>query len=137
MNTDAYTPKETTRRIIIASEAKAKQPYQNVVLRNFYGGSLLGMGCMFSILATGGAPQLTSDNPGLTKIIAGFVFPVGLIFIILTGAELLTGNIMYMTFLLLERKMTILQVLTNWVSCLFLTIGTRLASTRGPASILP
>jgi len=69
---------------------------------------------MFSILATGGATELTADDPGLTKIIAAFVFPVGLIFIILTGAELITGNIMYMTYLLLERKITIPQLLANW-----------------------
>lgn len=116
MNTDAYTPVQTTQRIIIAAAAKAKQPYQNVVLRNFYGGALLGMGCMFSILITGGATSVTADDPGLTKVLAAFVFPVGLIFIILTGAELITGNIMYMTFLLLERKVTIPQVLINWVS---------------------
>lgn len=115
MNTDAYTPVQTTQRVLVAAAAKASQPYQNVLLRNFYGGSLLGMGCMFSILATGGATQLTTEDPGLTKIIAAFVFPVGLIFIILTGAELITGNIMYMTFLLLERKVTIPQVLINWV----------------------
>lgn len=77
MNTDAYTPVQTTQRVLIAAAAKAKQPYQNVVLRNFFGGSLLGMGCMFSILATGGATELTADDPGLTKIIAAFVFPVG------------------------------------------------------------
>lgn len=116
MNTDAYSPVQTTQRVLIAAAAKAKQPYQNVVLRNFYGGSLLGMGCMFSILVTGGATSLTADDPGLTKVLAAFVFPVGLIFIIMTGAELITGNIMYMTFLLLERKVTVWEVVVNWVS---------------------
>jgi len=34
--------------------------------------------------------------------------------IILTGAELFTGNILYMTMLLLDRKVSILETLVNW-----------------------
>lgn len=115
MSTDAYTPVQTSQRVLAAAHHKLTQPYQNTLLRNFMGGCMIGMGGMFYIIASGGAAELTAEDPGLTKLIASSLFPVALIFIILTGAELITSNIMYMTLLLLERKINILQLLINWV----------------------
>jgi formate/nitrite transporter len=50
---------------------------------------------------------------GLTKLIGGFVFSLGLILVIITGAELFTGNnLIVMAFV--SRKITLMQLLRNW-----------------------
>jgi formate transporter len=50
---------------------------------------------------------------GLTKLIGGFVFSLGLILVIITGAELFTGNnLIVMAFV--SRKITLGQLLNNW-----------------------
>ncbi len=41
---------------------------------------------------------------GLVSFAAASVFPVALFLIVATGSELVTGNIMYFTAALLERK---------------------------------
>ena len=40
----------------------------------------------------GSIPGVAADNPGLKRLIQGLVFPVGLLLVIINGAELFTGN---------------------------------------------
>jgi formate/nitrite transporter FocA (FNT family) len=39
---------------------------------------MLSFGGLLSAILQGGSPSLTSSNPGIVKILGGFVFPVGL-----------------------------------------------------------
>ena len=75
---------------------------------------MLSFGGLLSEIVNGGSPGLTDSNPGIVKILAGFVFPVGLVMcvshqfplsprliyspvptrIVLQGQELLTSNMM-------------------------------------------
>jgi formate/nitrite transporter len=50
---------------------------------------------------------------GLTKLIGGFVFSLGLILVIITGAELFTGNNL-IVMAVVSRKITLGQLLNNW-----------------------
>ena len=50
---------------------------------------------------------------GLAKLIGGIVFATGLMMVVLTGAELFTGNVL-MTFSLFEKKITFLELLKSW-----------------------
>lgn len=43
------------------------------------------------------------------------MFPIGLVMIVLTGADLFTSNIMFMTTAFLHRRVTIIDVLTSWI----------------------
>jgi len=42
-------------------------------------GVLLSFGNLLSEIVSAGSPGLNSSNPGLVKILSGFVFPVGLV----------------------------------------------------------
>ena len=73
---------------------------------------MLSFGGLLSEVLQGGAAGLTASNPGIVKILGGFVFPVGLVMcvyvpplsapdlltsttrIVLQGQELLTSNMM-------------------------------------------
>ena len=50
---------------------------------------------------------------GLSKFIGGSVFSVGLILVVLAGAELFTGNSL-MSIPLFQRRITYLDILRNW-----------------------
>ena len=50
---------------------------------------------------------------GLGRCLAGFVFPSGLILVVLAGAELFTGNVM-MLLPLVRRRITLFGMLRNW-----------------------
>jgi hypothetical protein len=40
---------------------------------------MLSFGGLLSEIVSGGSPDLTKSNPGIVKILGGFVFPVGLV----------------------------------------------------------
>ena len=81
-------------------------------MMQFLAGVMLSCGGLLNIVITGGSPGLTASNPGIVKILGGFVFPVGLVMsmnstfkyvsssqmriyrIVLMGLELLTSNMM-------------------------------------------
>lgn len=50
---------------------------------------------------------------GLAKLIGGVVFSTGLMMVVLTGAELFTGNVL-MTFSVLEKKISLWELLKSW-----------------------
>lgn len=53
-------------------------------------------------------------NPGLSRVVCGLLFPFGLIMVIITGAELFTGNCM-ITISLLEKKAVLSGMVRNLV----------------------
>jgi formate/nitrite transporter FocA (FNT family) len=40
---------------------------------------MLSFGGLLSEIVSGGSPDMTKSNPGIVKILGGFVFPVGLV----------------------------------------------------------
>ena len=59
---------------------------------------------------------LAAANPGLSNLVKGaFGLPFGLSMVILTGAELFTGNVFVMLSGLLSKKVTQAQVMKNWL----------------------
>ena len=50
---------------------------------------------------------------GIAKLIGAMTFATGLMMVVLTGAELFTGNVM-MSFAVIEKKITIGRLLRNW-----------------------
>jgi len=76
-------------------------------------GIYIGFGGVFSTLV---ATQTNSVWPyGFVKMLQGLVFSLGLILVIIGGAELFTGN-MLMIIPFLQRKISIGELLRNWGS---------------------
>ncbi|MDO4245769.1 MAG: formate/nitrite transporter family protein [Deinococcus sp.] len=55
------------------------------------------------------------ETYGLGKMVAGIVFPTGLMLVLVAGAELFTGNTM-MLISVLERQVSVGKLLGNWVT---------------------
>src|SRR5699024_3467677 len=53
------------------------------------------------------------DTYGLGKMVAGLMFPAGLMFVLIAGADLFTGNIL-ITLAALKKKVTWSQAFKNW-----------------------
>lgn len=67
--------------------------YRQVFLNSFLGGPLLGFGCALA-LSTNASPWFQTNAPGLIKSISAAFFPVGIMMVILTGADLFTSYIL-------------------------------------------
>jgi len=72
---------------LAAAEKKAALPFGRMVALGAIAGACIALGACTSSMAAHGVA-----NYGLARLVAGAVFPVGLILIVLAGAELFTGN---------------------------------------------
>ena len=119
-----------------AGKYKVGLPAWNMVLRGFMSGAYIAMGgALATVCSTGiaySAAQITAGavpggfaSAGMTQLILGAVFPVGLIITVLTGAELFTGDAMLAPMAAFIHKISWAQVLTLWV---FVYIGNLIGS---------
>ncbi|MDN7023930.1 formate/nitrite transporter family protein [Methanoculleus sp. FWC-SCC1] len=96
-----------------AGKYKTGLPAWNMLLRGLMAGSYIAMGgALATVCSTGVAAFL---GAGFAKLILGAVFPVGLIMIVLTGAELFTGDAMLAPMAAFIHKISWASVLNLWV----------------------
>lgn len=74
---------------IIESKAKTTTPAWRLLLLGILAGMFIAFGASSSSLAIH-----AMENSGLAKVVAGTIFPVGLMMIVLIGGELFTGDCM-------------------------------------------
>ncbi len=103
------TLKETIETYDRVGQGKTASPLWRLVLLGVLAGFWIGCGALASSIAACGIA-----DPGLAKLVSGLVFPFGLIMVILSGAELFTGNCLLAS-PLLRRKLTVAQCLRNLV----------------------
>ncbi len=108
--------------------AKAKMPFLKLLALSVLAGAFIAMGALFattvgagdiSVRDALGEPAFSSGMPyGVTRLLAGIVFSVGLILVIVGGAELFTGNnLIIMAFS--SRRVTLRALLRNWAVVYF------------------
>ena len=85
-----YTAKEAVEVYVAGSEKRAKNSALKVFVLAIFAGMFIGFGAAGSSLAVHNI-----DNVGVARLVAGVVFPVGLMMVLLTGAELFTGNCLF------------------------------------------
>jgi formate/nitrite transporter len=104
-----------------AGKYKVGLPAWNMLLRGFMAGAYIAMGgalatvCSTGIAASDAALRYGTASAGFAQLITGAVFPVGLIIIVLTGAELFTGDAMLAPMAAFIHKISWAQVLNLWV----------------------
>ena len=104
-----------------AGKYKVGLPVWNMILRGFLSGAFIAMGaalatvCSTGIQATDVAMRFGAASPGVSQLILGAVFPVGLIITIMTGAELFTGDAMLAPMAAFIHKVSWASVLNLWV----------------------
>jgi len=104
-----------------AGKYKVGLPAWNMLLRGFMAGAYIAMGgalatvCSTGIQASDAALRYGTASAGFSQLITGSVFPVGLIIIVLTGAELFTGDAMLAPMAAFIHKISWAQVINLWV----------------------
>ncbi|KIK67328.1 hypothetical protein GYMLUDRAFT_37421 [Collybiopsis luxurians FD-317 M1] len=121
MDTNNLTLKPASVAVAIVENTVIKHntPYLVIFVKAFLAGVMLSFGGLLSEVISGGATGLTSSNPGIVKILGGFVFPVGLVMIVLNGYELLTSNMMYFPMAVLARAIPWWSLPVNWIIVTF------------------
>lgn len=102
-STGAYSPIDATRQTLHLGEHHVSESSLLCFIKNIYGAMLLAVGSLMSLVLSTGFPGAAADNPVLPHLLQGFTFPIGLILVYLTGAELYTGYPMWQTLTLLSH----------------------------------
>ncbi len=117
---DAHKPAEITRLIRLAGVTKAELAFLPLLMLSLLGGAFISLGALFYTQTTAGYEELT----GALKLMGGVTFSLGLILVVIGGAELFTGNTM-IVMAYVDRKIGTLALLRNWTVVL---IGNALGS---------
>lgn len=121
-----FTPKEATEAFRVTAINKSKRTLPEFALMAMIGGAFIALGGLLTVAVAGGMPGVAEANPGLTRLVAGMLFPVGLIMVSVTGADLFTSNCAGFTFPLLKKDLpahTLIKVLV--LSYIFNFVGTQ------------
>ncbi|WP_311492034.1 formate/nitrite transporter family protein [uncultured Anaerococcus sp.] len=116
METDLSPDKILPRAIDIYTN-KTKINIKTLMVLGFFAGAFVSLAAEASTLA---ASSLLADKTSFAigKLVQGLVFTPGLIFILLAGGELFTGNCL-MTIPLLEKKINLKTMIRSWILVYF------------------
>lgn len=108
---DAIPPQEVALKAEQLGVDKVAKPLLSVLALSVLAGAFIALGAIFSSTVAVGAGEFPF---GVTKLLSGVTFSLGLILVVIAGAELFTGNnLIVMAWA--SRRVTTLQLLRNWL----------------------
>ena len=107
---DAFSPKEIAERVESVGVAKARLPLLQMAMLGVLAGAFIGLGALYFVLVL--------SDPGLgfatSRVLGGVCFSLGLLLVVVAGAELFTGNNL-LAMAWADGKLSTGEVLRNWV----------------------
>ncbi|MCJ7828277.1 MAG: formate/nitrite transporter family protein, partial [Dehalococcoidia bacterium] len=107
--TDCRPPAEMALKMEAVGVTKANGNIWTISLLGILAGFFIGLGAMFATLVT----TDIQIGFGLTKLVGGIVFSLGLILVVVAGAELFTGNAL-MVGSRASGRIRLSQLFQNW-----------------------
>lgn len=124
-----FTPMEAADAFRRAAIDKSKRSFPQFAVMAILGGAFIAFGGLLSVMVAGGIPGIGAANPGIVKFVAGAMFPIGLIMVSVTGADLFTSDCAGLTFPLMRKELTAGRVMAVLaISYLFNFIGAQLVA---------
>jgi len=107
---DALPPPDVARKAERVGAFKAAMPALDLFVLGVLAGAFIALGAAFATTVGSGA----ADVPyGVTRLLVGLAFTLGLILVVVAGAELFTGNnLIVMAWA--SRRVSTLGLLRNW-----------------------
>lgn len=107
---EALDPYEMADRAEKMMITKVQKPFSKVFIASTYGGFFIGLAFTFFTLVTTGSSTMPY---GMAKLVGGLCFSMGLILVVVCGADLFTSTTL--TFIAKgSNKITWLQLFRNW-----------------------
>jgi formate/nitrite transporter FocA (FNT family) len=95
MSTGALEPRKAAEKTLETGVHHLEEDVQLTFLKNIYGALLVSAGGLLSLILVTGSPKLSESSPGISHLLQGLAFPIGLVMVYLVGAELYTGYPMW------------------------------------------
>jgi formate/nitrite transporter len=116
---DAYAPAEIARRVESVGVSKARLPTLPLLMLGMLAGAFIGLGALLFVLVKSDATLGFASS----AILGGLVFSLGLLLVVVAGAELFTGNNL-LAMAWADGRISSVEVLRNWgLVCLANFVG--------------
>jgi formate/nitrite transporter len=115
LNIDALIPAEMAQRAEQIGVKKANSSALRLFALAVLAGAFISLGAMFATTALAGSNALPY---GVARLLAGLTFSLGLILVIVGGAELFTGNTL-IVMAWASGKVSLMALLRNWAIVYF------------------
>jgi formate transporter len=107
-----YKPMEIADLVVDAGVKKVRNSLLSMLVLGFLGGAFISLGFLLDIRVIAGAPK---EWGSIASFVGATIFPVGLVMVILAGAELLTGNMMAVPLARFAGKIKTSEMILNLV----------------------
>lgn len=114
LSIDDYSPKGIAMRVRAAGVAKAQMQSVPLLFLSITAGAYIALGALLYTLVI--VDSTLSAGP--TRLLGGLVFSLGLVLVVVAGAELFTGNSL-MVLSWLDRKISGKLLIRNWIVVYF------------------
>ncbi|CAE7892179.1 yrhG, partial [Symbiodinium sp. KB8] len=104
------SPQETYEVWVQKARSLQEQPWSKTFYAAYMGGCFVGMAGLLSLVMGG---NITA-NPTVRNLLFAALFPVNLLLVLQTGAQLFTGNAAIMAIGAFEGQVTMKSLLRNW-----------------------
>ena len=116
---DAFSPKEIAARVEAVGVAKARLPFLQTALLGMLAGAFISLGALYFTLVASDATL----GFAATRVLGGVCFSLGLLLVVVAGAELFTGNNL-LAMAWADGRISTAEVLRNWaIVCVANFIG--------------
>jgi formate transporter len=110
VNVDALPPREIAHRAEDVGVAKCNADTLTTFVLAVLAGAFIAMGAVFATTVTAGGSSLPY---GVSRLLGGLAFSLGLVLVVVAGAELFTGNNL-IAMAWAGRKVSTARMLRNW-----------------------
>ena len=107
---DAYAPREVAARVESVGVAKARMAMWPLLMLGVLAGAFIGLGALFFVIVQSDA----SLGYATRQVLGGAVFSLGLLLVVVAGAELFTGNNL-LAMAWADGRIATRDLLRNWV----------------------
>lgn len=96
------------------AKKKGAYGFRKLLILSFFAGVYISMGALLSTIVGYGSPIIYEYAPGMSRLLTGITFPIGMILVMLLGAELFTGNTSYFMPSVLRGDQPWSKMFRNW-----------------------
>lgn len=108
------TPGKIAAEFNKSAEYKNALPVDKLLVYSVLGGAFIALGGLLSLMVAGGMPGIAASNPGIYKFVFGALFPLGLVLVVIGGAELFTSDCAVIPFGILNRRVPVSSMAKVW-----------------------
>lgn len=107
---DVYAPREIAQRVETVGVTKARMAAVPLLMLGVLAGAFIGLGAMFFVLVRSDATL----GFATAQVLGGLVFSLGLLLVVVAGAELFTGNNL-LAMAWADGRISSRELLRNWL----------------------